>query len=65
MPVYKCSGGKYRIGSGKCVYTSRASAERAYAGYRAVSHIEIQIEYIKFVIRKLRILEEKRNAENR
>ena len=35
MPVYKCPNGKYRIGSGKCMYKDRASAERAYAGYKA------------------------------
>jgi hypothetical protein len=34
MPVRKC-GKKYRIGSGKCMYKSKASAERAYATYRA------------------------------
>ena len=40
MPVIKCSNGKYRIGSGDCVYHSRASAERAYAGYRASKYSE-------------------------
>ena len=35
MPVHKCSNGKYRIGSGPCMYKSRASAEVAYAAYRA------------------------------
>lgn len=64
MPVYKCSGGKYRIGGGKCMYTSRASAERAYTGYRAVSHIEIQIEYVKSVVKKLQNLKKgKKNEE--
>ena len=30
----KCSGSnKWRIGSGKCIYKNRASAERAYKGY--------------------------------
>lgn len=33
MPVLKCGGGKYRIGSGPCMYKSKASAERAYRGY--------------------------------
>lgn len=33
MPVRKCSNGKYRIGSGQCMYKSHASAERAYKGY--------------------------------
>lgn len=40
MPVLKCSNGKYRIGSGDCIYTSRASAERAYVGYRAQKYSE-------------------------
>jgi len=40
MPVIKCSNGKYRIGSGDCIYKSRASAERAYAGYRASKYAE-------------------------
>lgn len=35
MPVIKCGNGKYRIGSGPCMYTSKAKAERAYAAYRA------------------------------
>lgn len=33
MPVLKCSNGKYKIGKGPCMYTSKASAERAYKGY--------------------------------
>lgn len=35
MPVQKCGNGKYRIGSGKCMYKSKAAAERAYRAYRA------------------------------
>lgn len=35
MPVRKCSNGKYRIGSGDCVYNSKESAERAYRAYLA------------------------------
>lgn len=35
MPVKKCSDGKYKIGSGKCMYTSKANAERAYRAYLA------------------------------
>jgi len=33
MPVNKCPDGKYRIGKGKCMYDSKAKAERAYKGY--------------------------------
>ena len=35
MPVRKCSNGKWRIGEGPCMYTSKEKAERAYAAYRA------------------------------
>jgi len=35
MPVKKCSNGKYRVGSGPCMYKSKAAAERAYGAYRA------------------------------
>lgn len=38
MPVTKASNGKYRIGSGKAMYKSKASAERAYRAYRAKKH---------------------------
>lgn len=40
MPVLKCSNGKYRIGSGDCVYKSKASAERAYRGYLGSKYAE-------------------------
>ena len=35
MPVTKAPNGKYRIGKGKAMYTSRAAAERAYKAYLA------------------------------
>lgn len=35
MPIYSCGDGTYRIGDGKCMYRSRASAERAYVAYLA------------------------------
>lgn len=38
MPVHKCSNGKWRIGSGKCMYKSKAAAERAYRAYKAKKH---------------------------
>jgi hypothetical protein len=34
MPVKK-QGSKYKIGSGKAMYKTKASAERAYKAYRA------------------------------
>lgn len=33
MPVLRCPNKKFRIGSGKCIYDSKAKAERAYGGY--------------------------------
>lgn len=35
MPINRCENGKFRIGEGECMYTSRDSAERAYAAYLA------------------------------
>lgn len=35
MPVTKASNGKYRIGSGKAMYKTKAAADRAYGAYRA------------------------------
>ena len=35
MPIYSCGDGKFRIGEGQCMYTSRESAERAYEAYLA------------------------------
>lgn len=40
MPVLKCSNGKWRIGTGECMYKSKESADRAYAGYLAAKHSE-------------------------
>ena len=40
MPVYSCGNGKFRIGDGECMYTSRASAERAYVAYLAQENDE-------------------------
>lgn len=35
MPVRKCSNGKWAIGSGPCMYGSKAAADKAYRAYRA------------------------------
>lgn len=35
MPVLRCTNGKFRIGSGKCVFTSRKKAERAQVAVKA------------------------------
>lgn len=50
MPVHKCPNGKYRIGSGKCIYDSKAKAERAYKGYLAHKHMNEEIKEIKKTI---------------
>lgn len=33
MPVISCGAGRWRIGSGLCIYRSKAKADRAYWGY--------------------------------
>ena len=38
MPVTKASNGKWRIGSGKAMYKSKAAAEKAYRAYLAKKH---------------------------
>lgn len=35
IPVRKCNNGKYKIGNGKCVFTTKEKADRAYKAYRA------------------------------
>jgi len=40
MPVSKCPNGKYKIGSGKCMYDSKAKAEKAYKAYLAQKHMK-------------------------
>lgn len=36
MPVHKCSNGKWRIGRGPCMFTTKERADRAYAAYLAI-----------------------------
>lgn len=38
MPIRRCENGKWKIGSGPCMYTSKNAAEKAYAAYRAKKH---------------------------
>lgn len=35
MPCIKCSNDKWRIGSGKCMYKTKESCEKALAAYYA------------------------------
>ncbi len=37
MPVIKCSNGKYRIGTGACIYQTEEKAQKAWAAIRAAS----------------------------
>ncbi len=57
MPVKKCSNGKWRIGSGDCMYHTKEDAESAYAGYRAQKYGEeytpTEAEAIRELINKL------------
>lgn len=41
MPVLKCPNGKFRIGSGKCIYDSKKKADRAYQGYLGSKYSKI------------------------
>jgi hypothetical protein len=49
MPVHKCPNGKYRIGSGKCMYDSKEKAEKAYRAYKAKKHA---MEEMKIIIKE-------------
>lgn len=48
MPVYSCGNGKYRIGDGECMYTSREHAVSAYVAYLAAEQKAIDINKISF-----------------
>lgn len=61
MPVHKCPNGKFRIGSGNCIYDSKKKAEKAYKGYLARKHmhelkdeIEISLEDLNTMDKKLK-----------
>ena len=38
MPVLKCLNGKYRIGTGPCVFDSKEKAQKAYRAYLWKKH---------------------------
>jgi len=38
MPVLKCPNGKWRIGSGGCIFDSKEKADIAYKSYLAKKH---------------------------
>ena len=71
MPVSKCSNGKWKIGSGKCMYDSKEKAEKAYKGYLAHEHmhelkyeIEISLEDLDKMDKKLNKVKEKIRKES-
>ena len=47
MPVKKCSNGKWRIGDGPCIYTTKENADKAYEAYLAKKHSGGKWEYKK------------------
>lgn len=40
MPVIKCANGKYRIGSGACIYDTKAKADSAWKAILAQGKYE-------------------------
>lgn len=64
MPVHKCSNGKYKIGSGECIYDSKTKAESAYKGYLASKReelkreLELELEDLKTIDLKLNKIKE-------
>ena len=45
MPVNSCGDGKYRIGDGECIYTSRENAVSAYIAYLAQENDKKSINF--------------------
>ena len=58
MPLSKCSNGKWKIGSGDCIYSSKEKAEQAYKGYLATKYEEIKYE-TKNTLKDLDIINKK------
>jgi hypothetical protein len=40
MPIYKCSNGKYRIGTGSCIYDTQEKAAEVWAAIIASGKYE-------------------------
>jgi len=53
VPVVQCPNGKWRIGSGPCMYPSKAAADRAYRGYLAAKHMSASLANMTTAQRKL------------
>jgi len=66
MPVKYCpENGKWKIGSGKCMYDSKEKAEKAYKGYMAHKHmleikneIKISLEDLDNIDKRLKEVKE-------
>ena len=56
MPVKKCPNGKWKIGSGKCMYDSKAKAESAYKGYLAQKREDLKHEIV-FELEGLKLMD--------
>ena len=49
MPIYKCSSnGKYRIGNGACVYSTKAQAEKVYRAILAQGEFAAKVVSFDF-----------------
>lgn len=49
MPIYKCSSnGKYRIGNGSCIYSTKAQAEKVYRAILAQGDFAAKIVSFDF-----------------
>lgn len=48
MPVYKCPNGKYRIGSGKCIYDTKEKATEVWQAIIAEGNYSANINKVSF-----------------
>jgi len=48
MPVYKCPNGKYRIGSGKCIYDTKEKATEVWQDIIAEGNYSANINKVSF-----------------
>jgi len=55
MTVLKCPDGKYRIGTGLCMYKTKMKAISAYAAYLAVSHAEALAIHVREIVERIRV----------
>lgn len=67
MPVRQCPNGKWRIGEGECIYSTKEAAERAYRGYLATresqSSADLPVDRQSFAGKKFNEIELKRKLE--